>query len=236
MNGLTGALAEVRVMAEALEKTPTASRVALCPPTTLIARLSQVVADTVIEVGGQDCHAQPSGAHTGDVSAEMLADAGASLVILGHSERRADHGDTDASVAAKVRAAMRAALEPIICVGESLEQRKAGLAVATVRAQLRGSLPEELGGAPFAVAYEPIWAIGTGLVPTLGEIAEVHYAVRETLWSMFGAAGTGAPILYGGSVKGANAAEIMAVDHVNGALVGGASLTAADFLPIIQAV
>jgi triosephosphate isomerase len=165
----------------------------------------------------------------------MLADAGAAMVILGHSERRAGRQESDADVAAKVKAALRAGLEPIVCVGESLEQRKAGEAEAVVSRQIQGSLPAELAGKPFAVAYEPIWAIGTGLTPTLEEIEAVHRAVRAAMVAALGESGRTAPILYGGSVKPSNAVEILAVPEVGGALVGGASLKAADFLPIVRA-
>jgi triosephosphate isomerase len=190
---------------------------------------------TSVAVGGQDCRAEASGAFTGDVAAEQLADAGASLVILGHSERRAGYGETDALVAAKVEAALRAGLEPIVCVGETLEQREAGEALAVVAAQVRGSLPAGLSGRAYSVAYEPVWAIGTGLTPTTPEIEDVHRAIRAVLVDMFGEAGRAPPILYGGSVKPSNAVEILAADEVGGALVGGASLKAEDFLAIIKA-
>jgi triosephosphate isomerase len=234
MNGLAASLAQARALAEALAGEPAAARVALCPPAALVERMARTVAGTAVEVGGQDCHHSPAGAHTGDISAEMLRDAGAGLVILGHSERRADHGETDAIVAAKVEAALKAGLEPIVCVGESLEQRKAGRAAEVVRRQVQGSLPTTLAGAAFAVAYEPIWAIGTGLTPSLEEIEAIHAEIRRTLTDMF-AAGASVPILYGGSVKPANAQAILHTAEVGGALVGGASLTAADFLPIVRA-
>jgi triosephosphate isomerase (TIM) len=194
------------------------------------------VGDSAVEVGGQDCHAETSGAFTGDVSAGMLADAGAGLVILGHSERRAMHGETDADVAAKVEAALAAGLEPIICVGETLEQREAGQAVAVVQAQIAGSLPNSLNNIPFAVAYEPVWAIGTGLTPTTAQIEEVHRAVRAAMVERLGETARSAPILYGGSVKPSNAGEILRTPEVGGALVGGASLKAEDFLAIIRAL
>lgn len=235
MNGLAAALAEGVALAEALAEDPAAARVALCPPATLIALMAEAVRGTAVEVGGQDCRAEVSGAFTGDIAAEMLADAGATLVILGHSERRAGHGETDADVCAKVKAALRAGLEPIVCVGETLEERRAGRAVEVVQAQVNGSLPDDIHKAAFAVAYEPVWAIGSGLTPSLAEIAEVHQAIRDTLNARFGEAGLMAPILYGGSVKPSNAAEILAVAEVGGALVGGASLKAADFLGIIRA-
>lgn len=234
MHGLAAALAEARALALDLEARPAAARVAICPPATLIARMAALLEGGPIEIGGQDCHVEDKGAFTGDLSAEMLHDAGARLVILGHSERRTHHRESDEHVADKVRAALRAGLEPVICVGESLEERKAGNAARIVRDQIDASLPAELDGRPFAVAYEPIWAIGTGLVPTLAEIAQVHGEIRGRLVARFGAAGEVTPILYGGSVKPSNAAEILAVRDVGGALVGGASLKASDFLDIIR--
>ena len=234
MNGLDAALQEANAIAGGLGSTM--ARVAICPPATLVQRMAEVLADSPVLVGGQDCHVEASGAFTGDVSAEQLADAGAALVILGHSERRAGHGEVDALVAAKARAALRAGLEPIICVGETLDQRNAGEALAIVTGQVRGSAPAELAGKAFAVAYEPVWAIGTGLTPTMPQIEEIHRAIRATLVDLFGAGGRLPPILYGGSVKPSNAAEILHADEVGGALVGGASLKAEDFLGIIRAV
>jgi triosephosphate isomerase len=236
MNGLAAELGEAAALAQALAGEPASARVALCPPATLVERMARALAGSAVAVGGQDCHAETSGAFTGDISAAMLADAGASLVIVGHSERRAGHGESDAIVAAKARAAVHAGLEPIICVGETLEERKAGKALEIVTGQVAGSVPAELGTTPFAVAYEPVWAIGTGLTPTIAEIEEVHAAIRQALVRAVGEAGRAIPILYGGSVKPANAAEILAVSEVGGALVGGASLKAADFLGIIRAV
>ena len=235
MNGLAADLEEARSLAAALARTKPAARVGLCPPATLVERMARALEGSAVLVGGQDCHAAVNGAHTGDISAEMLADAGARLVIVGHSERRADHGETDATVSAKAAAAVRAGLEPIVCVGETLEQRKAGQALDIVTAQVAASIPEALSGAPFALAYEPVWAIGTGLTPTLAEIEEVHAAIRQALRRAAGDNGAAAPILYGGSVKPANAREILALADVGGALVGGASLKAADFLGIIEA-
>jgi triosephosphate isomerase len=235
MHGLGGALGEVRTLIEAQTADPFAPRVALCPPATLLSRLSELVRGTPIELGGQDCRGEASGAFTGDLAAEMLADAGARLVILGHSERRDFHHETDAMVAAKVTGALRAGLEPIVCVGESLGERRGGEAVAVVERQLRGSLPAGLAGRPFSVAYEPIWAIGSGLTPTVPEIETVHGAVREVLVSLFGEHGAATPILYGGSVKPGNAAQILRAREVGGALVGGASLKAADLIAIIRA-
>jgi triosephosphate isomerase len=236
MNGTFVALDEVRALAAALEEAPARCEVALCPPATLVRLMADLAAGCGILVGGQDCRAEAGGAFTGDISAEMLADAGAELVILGHSERRAGHGETDAVVAAKVEGALRAGLRPIVCVGETLEEREAGWAIGVVTGQVEDSLPEALAGKAFAVAYEPVWAIGSGLTPTIAQIEEVHGAIRGVLVRRFGEAGARVPILYGGSVKPANAAEILAAAEVGGALVGGASLKAADFLPIIRAL
>ncbi|WP_313576715.1 triose-phosphate isomerase [Brevundimonas sp.] len=236
MNGLGASLAEAETLEKALKEQAAACRVALCPPATLINRMAQALKGGVVEIGGQDCHAETSGAYTGSVSAEMVRDAGAGLVILGHSERRAGFGETDADVAAKVEAALAAGLEPIICIGETLQQREAGQAVEVVSRQVAGSLPVSLTGKAFAVAYEPVWAIGTGLTPTLEQIEEVHVAVRAAMVAKLGEGGRDASILYGGSVKPSNAAEILAVAEVGGALVGGASLKAEDFLGIIRAV
>ena len=235
MNGVAASVGEAGALADALATQPSTARVALCPPATLIERMARALSGTAVEVGGQDCHALASGAHTGDVSAAMLLDAGARLVILGHSERRADHGETDADVAAKVEAAVKAGVEPIICVGESLADRQAGRAVEVVRRQVEGSLPTLLGGQAFSVAYEPIWAIGTGLTPTIEEIEAIHAEVRHTLTRLFPDGGGAPPILYGGSVKPDNAAAILNAREVGGALVGGASLKAADFLTIVRA-
>lgn len=236
MNGLGASLAEAETLEKALKAQAAACRVALCPPATLIDRMAQALKGGVVEIGGQDCHAETSGAYTGSVSAEMVRDAGAGLVILGHSERRAGFGETDADVAAKVEAALAAGLEPIICIGETLQQREAGQAVEVVSRQVAGSLPASLAGKAFAVAYEPVWAIGTGLTPTLEQIEEVHAAVRAAMVAKLGEGGRAAPILYGGSVKPSNAKEILSVAEVGGALVGGASLKAEDFLGIIRAV
>ena len=234
MNGLGESLGEVEALRAALAEAAPACRVALCPPATLIERMARAAGEG-IEIGGQDCRAESHGAFTGDVSAAMLRDAGATLVILGHSERRQGHGETDAVVAAKAEAALSAGLEPIICVGETLEQREAGRAVEVVRGQIMASLPEILAekGA-FAVAYEPVWAIGTGLTPSLEQIEAVHRAVRAAMIDRLGPAGAARPILYGGSVKPDNAREILTVPDVGGALVGGASLKAADFLGIVR--
>lgn len=234
MNGLGASLTEVEVLRGALESEPAACRVALCPPATLIERMARAAAGSPIGIGGQDCRAETHGAFTGDVSAAMLRDAGATLVILGHSERRQGHGETDLLVSAKAEAALGAGLEPVVCVGETLQQREAGQAVDVVRSQIMASLPLVLAGRDFAVAYEPVWAIGTGLTPTLEQIEEVHRAVRAAMIERLGPGIAATPILYGGSVKPDNAAEILAVPEVGGALVGGASLRAADFLGIIR--
>jgi triosephosphate isomerase len=235
MNGLAADLAQVDVLVSELANSPAACRVALCPPATLVHRMAERVRDGVVEIGGQDCSPELKGAFTGDVSAAMLADAGATLVIVGHSERRQGHGETDAVVAAKAQTAFEAGLAPIVCVGETLEQREAGQAVEVVRRQVMQSLPAALAGQSFAVAYEPVWAIGTGLTPTLQQIEEVHRAVRSAMIERLGLGVAAVPILYGGSVKPDNAADILAVPEVGGALVGGASLKAADFLGIIRA-
>lgn len=236
MNGLGVSLGEVEALRVALEAEPVTCRVALCPPATLIERMARAAAGSPIEIGGQDCRAETHGAFTGDISAPMLKDAGATLVILGHSERRQGHGETDLMVSARAEAALAAGLGPIICVGETLEQRQAGQAVAAVRSQIMASLPLSLTGRDFAVAYEPVWAIGTGLTPTLEQIEEVHRAVRAAMIERLGLAIAATPILYGGSVKPDNAAEILAVPEVGGALVGGASLKTADFLGIVRGV
>jgi triosephosphate isomerase len=234
MNGLAVDLEQAQAVAAGLSASSAATRVALCPPATLLARMAALLVGTPVLVGGQDCHEQPRGAFTGDVSAEMLADAGASLVIVGHSERRAVYGETDAKVAAKALAARRAGLEPVICVGESRAERDAGRALEVICGQVAGCLASALDG-PFAIAYEPIWAIGAGVTPTPAEIADAHAALRGALIDCAGERGAAAPILYGGSVNPGNAAEILAVAEVGGALVGGASLQAADFLAIVRA-
>ncbi|SFR13921.1 triose-phosphate isomerase [Poseidonocella sedimentorum] len=235
MNGTSSALCE----AEAIGEVANGARaeVLICPPTTLLSRLSALLSESPVATGGQDCHAAASGAHTGDISADMLRDAGARYVILGHSERRTDHGETDEAVCAKVTAAWNARLAAIVCVGETGEERDAGNTLAVVTGQLKGSIPEGASAETLVVAYEPVWAIGTGRVPTTEQIGEVHDALRASLAERFGAeVADGIRLLYGGSVKGANAAEIFAVSNVDGALVGGASLKAADFGPIIQAL
>jgi triosephosphate isomerase len=208
------------------------AEIVVCPVAVQVAAVAQALAGSPIGVGGQDCHANASGAHTGDVSAEMLADVGARWVIVGHSERRTDHAETDEQVRAKAVAGLRAGLTPIICVGETLVQRKAGETLDVLARQIAASVPS---GAPtIVVAYEPVWAIGTGLTPTIAEIDEAHRHLRARLGDVVPDAQT-VRILYGGSVKPANAAEILSIADVDGALVGGASLKAADFLPIVSA-
>ena len=231
MNGTTADVKEVRLLAAMLKGVKLRCDVMICPPATLAHRISQVLRAGVVSVGGQDCHANRAGAHTGDISAEMLADVGCRAVIVGHSERRADHAETDAVVRAKAAAAHRSGLTAIVCIGETLDQRKAGRAIEVVTGQLQGSLPERAGAANTVVAYEPVWAIGTGLTPTADEIADVHARLREALAER---GMEGARLLYGGSVKPSNAAEILGIDNVNGALVGGASLKAADFIGIVK--
>jgi triosephosphate isomerase len=237
MNGSNAALAEAESVAAALAEGAGAGRVdvMLCPPATHVHALAQRLAGSAVGVGGQDCHAKVSGAHTGDVAAEMLADAGATAVIVGHSERRSDHGETSRIVRAKAEAAQRAGLAAIVCIGETAGERKADLTLRVVARQLADSLPDGATVATTIVAYEPVWAIGTGLTPTGQDVAVVHAAIREALSARYGAEGEGMRILYGGSVKPDNARELMGVANVNGALVGGASLKAADFLGIIRA-
>lgn len=225
MNGVSASLGEADKIAGLVAAMKSAPEVVVCPPATLIAQLVRRMQERPVGVGGQDCHPKSSGAHTGDISAEMLADAGALYVIVGHSERRQDHGETDDVVKDKAEAARRAGLIPIVCVGETEAERRAGRHEAVVRRQVAGSLPN--GEGPLVVAYEPVWAIGTGLTPTLEDIADMHRLVREL-------AGPAVRILYGGSVKPQNAHEILGVENVDGALVGGASLKADDFFAIIS--
>lgn len=232
MNGLAAALDELKAMADA---DGGETEVLICPPATLLAQAAAGAGD--IAIGGQDCHAKASGAHTGDISADMLKDAGASYVILGHSERRTDHGETDEEVRNKTRAAWDAGLTAVVCVGESLSEREASNTLDIIAGQLAGSIPDGATGHNLVVAYEPIWAIGTGKVPTTDQIGEVHDFMRARLEKRFGeGVGRSVRLLYGGSVKPGNAGEIFAVSNVDGALVGGASLKAADFVPIIEAL
>ncbi|MGL5009681.1 MAG: triose-phosphate isomerase [Paracoccaceae bacterium] len=233
MNGTAAALAEVQALLAA-HPAPGCDML-LCPPATLIAQMVWHAKDSVLHIGGQDCHAAASGAHTGDISAAMLRDAGASHVILGHSERRADHGETDADVHAKAIAARSAGLVSIICLGETEAQRDAGQTLDVIAAQL-ASVPADMTDADLVIAYEPVWAIGTGRTPTIDQIAEVHAFLRARLTDRIGSAAAGVRLLYGGSVKPSNATEIFAIPPVDGALVGGASLKAADFGAIVAAL
>ena len=234
MNGDRAALAEVRALVAA-HPSPECE-VLICPPATLVAAMADATQGSAIRVGGQDCHPKAAGAHTGDVSAAMLADCGAGAVILGHSERRADHGETDALVRAKALAAHAAGLVAIICLGETEAERDEGRTLEVIGAQLAGSVPDGATATNTVIAYEPVWAIGTGRTPSLGQIAEVHGVLRDALSERFGAEGAGFRLLYGGSVKPSNAAEIFAVADVDGALVGGASLKAGEFGAIIAAL
>ncbi len=234
MNGLLGDGVELaRALSNLAAGESPSCDLLVCPPATLIMSVGGVLSSGPVQIGGQDCHASPAGAHTGDISAPMLADLGCSHVIVGHSERRTDHGEDDATVRAKAQAALDAGLIPIICLGESLDQRESGRALEVVTGQLRGSLPEKGG---VVIAYEPVWAIGTGRTATPDDVAEVHAALRRTLAELRGsgeAEETG--ILYGGSVKPSNASELLALADVDGALVGGASLKADDFWEIARA-
>jgi triosephosphate isomerase (TIM) len=234
MNGTAVDLAEVAALIKA--HPAAACEMLLCPPATMLARMAQAAEGSALMVGGQDCHPKASGAHTGDISAAMLRDAGASHVILGHSERRTDHGETDALVRAKAEAALSAGLIAIVCIGETDAQRDAGETLDVIGTQLDGSIPAGATAENLVAAYEPVWAIGTGRTPTLAEIAEVHAFLRDRLTQRIGAEAAGVRLLYGGSVKPSNAAEIFAVPHVDGALVGGASLKAADFGGIVAAL
>ncbi len=234
MNGTAASLGEVAALAAA--HPDPSCEVLICPPATLLSRMSEATAGTSIATGAQDCHTNAGGAHTGDISAEMIADAGGSYVIVGHSERRTDHGETDDMVRAKAEAAWRAGLTAVICIGETLEEREAGQTLAVVGTQLAGSVPEGATAANAVVAYEPVWAIGTGKVPTLQEIGEVDDDIRARLTARIGEDARALRLLYGGSVKPGNAAEIFGVSNVDGALVGGASLKADDFGGIIGAL
>ena len=234
MNGLAAALSEVDVLCTA-HPAPIAEML-LCPPATLLAQMAWATKGTALRLGGQDCHTNALGAHTGDISASMLADAGAAYVIVGHSERRTDHGETDALVMAKSQAARSAGLISIVCIGETEAQRGAGDTLDVIGRQLAGSVPDTATAATLVLAYEPVWAIGTGRTPLLDEIAEVHAFLRAQITARIGAEAAGVRLLYGGSVKPSNAADIFALPHVDGALVGGASLKAADFGAIVAAL
>jgi triosephosphate isomerase len=233
MNGLKASMAEFEAMLAGAPEVARKADLLVCPPASLIAIFSwKARGSKNLAIGGQDCHPQPSGAHTGDISAEMLADAGASAVIVGHSERRADHGESDGLVRQKALAAWRAGLTAIVCVGETHHQRDSGQTLQICRGQLEGSLPDGARAGNLVVAYEPVWAIGTGLTPTAEDIKQIHQFIRDFLIGRFSGEGAGIRILYGGSVKPSNARELLGVANVNGALVGGASLKAADFLAI----
>jgi triosephosphate isomerase len=233
MNGLKAAVAEFEAMIAGASAVAAKADLLVCPPATLLAAFAAKARGSKgLTVGGQDCHQNPSGAHTGDVSAEMLADAGATHVIVGHSERRADHGETDALVRRKAEAAWRAGLVAIVCIGETQGQRDASQTLDVCGGQLAGSLPEGATAGNLVVAYEPVWAIGTGRTPTTADVEQVHRFIRGRLTERFNGEGARIRVLYGGSVKPSNAAELMAVANVDGALVGGASLKAADFLAI----
>ncbi len=233
MNGLKSSRGEFEAMLAGTSEVAAKADLLVCPPATLIAAFAeQARGSKTLAVGAQDCDPKPSGAHTGDISAEMLADAGATAIIVGHSERRADHGETDLLVRQKAEAVWRAGLTAIVCIGETQHQRDAGQTLDICRGQLNLSLPEGARSDNLVVAYEPVWAIGTGLTPTVGDVEQIHRFIREFLMARFSREGARIRILYGGSVKPSNARELMAVANVNGALVGGASLKAADFLAI----
>ena len=233
MNGLRASSAEFEAMVAGAPGVAAKADLLVCPPATLIAAFAEKARGSkTLAIGAQDCHPKASGAHTGDLSAEMLADAGASAIIVGHSERRADHGESDALVRQKTEAIWRAGLTAIVCIGETQHQRDAGQALDICRGQLDLSLPDQAKADNLVVAYEPVWAIGTGLTPTVGDVQQIHKFIRDFLIARFRGEGARTRILYGGSVKPSNAAELMAVENVNGALVGGASLKAADFLAI----
>ncbi len=234
MNGTMASVAEITALMPAADKAD--CDVLICPPATLIAGFATATSGTNLAIGGQDCHANASGAHTGDTSADAIADAGGTYVIVGHSERRTDHGETDADVSAKAQAGWSAGLISIICVGETEAERDSGKALDVVCGQIAGSLPEGATAANTVIAYEPVWAIGTGRVPNLGDIETMHDAIRARLIELVGAdTANGMRVLYGGSVKGSNATEIFAIENVDGGLVGGASLKASDFIPIVEA-
>jgi triosephosphate isomerase len=231
MNGLKSSMAEFETMLKGAPALAAKADLLICPPATLVSSFA-AKASASLAIGAQDCHPKPSGAHTGDIAAEMLADAGAKAIIVGHSERRADHGESDALVRQKAEAVWRAGLVAIVCIGETQGHRDAGQTLDVCHIQLTGSLPDASRADNLVVAYEPVWAIGTGLTPTPHDVEQVHAFIRKSLGERFGAEGARMRILYGGSVKPSNAAELMAVANVNGALVGGASLKAADFLAI----
>ena len=236
MNGVGDSLAELRSIGrEFLSGIDAETDALICVPATLLTRAADILSNTPVKVGGQDCHALASGAHTGDISAEMLKDAGASHVIVGHSERRTDHGETDAIVHAKAEAAWRAGLIAIVCIGETRAERESGATMSVLSRQIAGSVSSVATHANTIIAYEPVWAIGTGLTPTVADVAEAHAHIRAELAARIGEEAKRTRILYGGSVKPSNAKELLSIDNVNGALVGGASLKARDFLGIAEA-
>lgn len=234
MNGLRAADNELEAVITGLDAKPAATDVLICPPATLIMSFAALAKGSHVDIGAQDCHHDAAGAHTGDISPEILADAGATHVIVGHSERRTDHGEADELVKFKAEGALRAGLTAIVCIGETIAERNASKTLAVVKRQLQGSLPAEADWATTIIAYEPVWAVGTGVTPTGNQIGEVHAMIREELGRIVKRDADQVRILYGGSVKPSNAAELMAIDNVNGALVGGASLLAPDFLGIIN--
>jgi len=231
MNGLSDSVSVIEKLNNLVQAEEPGCDILICPPATLISSLS----NKGIDIGAQDCHMAEKGAHTGDISAVMLADLGCDYVIVGHSERRTDHGESNEIVKAKAAATQKQNMTAIICVGETLQEREAGDAVAVVSSQVVASIPEDAEAKNTVIAYEPVWAIGTGKIPTTGDVEEIHTVIRGLLMERFGDEGESVRILYGGSVKASNAAELMAVENVNGALVGGASLVAEDFYGIIQA-
>jgi triosephosphate isomerase (TIM) len=235
MNGLRGSISELEAIIADPRARTWATDLMICPPATLLSAFAKTAEGSSVIIGAQDCHAQASGAFTGDISAEMLKDAGASAVIVGHSERRTYHDETDDMVKAKAKAANRAGLTAIVCVGETREEREAEATISRIQRQLAGSLPETIDPVKLVVAYEPVWAIGSGLTPTPKDVEQVHRMIRKHLVSLDKSSGPMVRILYGGSVKPSNAKELMTVPDVNGALVGGASLTAKDFLGIAAA-
>jgi triosephosphate isomerase (TIM) len=236
MNGLSASLGEIEAMRRAADARDAGeAELAVCPPVTLLAQAAWKLRGSKLALGAQDCHPEPHGAYTGDISAPMLKDAGATYVIVGHSERRSYHDETDELVRAKAEAALKAGLAVIVCVGETRTEREAGETRAIVSKQLHGSLPPSGAPETLVVAYEPVWAIGTGLVPTPAYVTALHDGIRGLLGELYGAAGTKMRILYGGSVKPGNARELLRINNVDGALVGGASLKAADFLAIAAA-
>jgi len=232
MNGLQVSLENIAELATAHDSARV--DIMICPPATLLSKACEIARS--LKIGAQDCHSAEHGAHTGDISANMIADCGAKAVILGHSERRANHNESDAIVRDKTSAAQSAGLTAVVCIGETLEQREAGETIAVLETQLKASIPDKVDPSRMVVAYEPVWAIGTGKIPTLEQITEAHQFCRRTLLKRFGSAANNVPLLYGGSVKASNAEEIFSLQNVDGALVGGASLAPVDFSPIIHAL